>query len=155
MISQAYLFRSVQWNLSFWLIGIAASLAAPLAVPTELSGQGQSDSSDNTSTIVGDWRGESSCVVKPSGCRDEDSLYHFSRHEGKPGWFSLKGDKIVDGKPITMGTMDCSSDRGARTLQCQLPSGSIRFELKGDRMEGTMTLQDGTFWRRLSLGKVK
>ena len=27
---------------------------------------------------LGDWRGMSVCQVKPSGCRDEDSLYHFT-----------------------------------------------------------------------------
>jgi hypothetical protein len=149
------LFRNIQLGRCFRLVGIATSIVFLLTVSTELSGKRQSDVSDNLSTIVGDWRGESACVVRASGCRDEDSEYHFSRRQGKPGWLSLTGAKIVDGKPVTMGTLDCNFDLNTREMQCDLPSGVFRFEVKGDRLEGNMTLKDGTLWRRLSLRKVK
>src|SRR5690242_20202066 len=46
--------------------------------------------------LVGDWRGDSICVVRESACHDEDSLYHVSAMPEKAGWFLMKGDKIVD-----------------------------------------------------------
>jgi hypothetical protein len=34
----------------------------------------QTGSSPKPASPIGDWRGLSACQVKPSGCRDEDSL---------------------------------------------------------------------------------
>ncbi len=61
------------------------------------------------SSPLGDWSGESVFVVRDSACRDEDSLYHVAKLAGKPGWFSMKLDKIVDGKPVTMGAVSAAT----------------------------------------------
>jgi hypothetical protein len=103
------------------------------------------------SIAVGDWRGESICVVRESACHDEDSLYHVARLPEKPGWISMKLDKIVNGKPVTMGTMECSYDAVKQSLYCEFPRGQMRFTISGNKLEGTMTLSDGTLWRKLSL----
>jgi hypothetical protein len=103
--------------------------------------------------VAGDWRGESVCVVRESACHDEDSLYHVAKLPEKPGWVSMKLDKIVNGKPVTMGTMDCSYDAVRRSLMCNFPRGVMRFTVTGNKMEGTLTLADGTPWRKLSLKK--
>ena len=105
------------------------------------------------SSLLGDWRGESVCVVRDSACRDEDSLYHVTRLAGKPGWFSMKLDKIVDGKPVTMGTTECSDDSAKRILTCEFPRGVFRFTIQANKMAGTMNLTDGTLWRKISLSK--
>jgi len=105
------------------------------------------------SGLVGDWRGESVCVVRDSACRDEDSLYHLAKLAGKPGWFSMKLDKIVDGKPVTMGTTECSYDSAKRALTCEFPRGVFRFTIQANKMAGTMSLTDGTLWRKLALSK--
>src|SRR5258707_6628668 len=68
------------------------------------------------SGFVGDWRGDSICVVRESGFHNEDSLYHVTRLAEKPGWFSMKLDKIVDGKPVTMGTAEISNNSGKECL---------------------------------------
>lgn len=119
------------------------------SVPTESRAVSDSDAG-----LVGDWRGQSVCVVRESACRDEDSLYHVTRIEAKPGWFAMKLDKIVDGKPVTMGTTDCSFDSQKRALSCEFPCGVLRFALQGDKLVGTMTLTDGTLWRKISLAKA-
>jgi hypothetical protein len=103
---------------------------------------------------LGDWRGQSICVVRESACHDEDSLYHVTKLPDKPGWYSIKLDKIVEGKPVTMGTMDCAYGVGKQTLTCEFPRGVMRFTIAGDKMIGTMTLPDGTLWRKLSLKKT-
>ena len=64
-------------------------------------------SGPNDVALIGDWRGESICVVKPSACHDEESLYHVSPVPQKPGAFSLKADKIVNGRPVYMARVQC------------------------------------------------
>ena len=122
----------------------AARSDAPLAqqVPAE------------DSSLVGDWRGESICVVRESACHDEGSLYHVTRLAGKPGWFSMKLDKIVDGKPVTMGTTECRYDSAKRALTCEFPRGVFRFSIQANKMTGTMNLTDGTLWRKIALSKT-
>ena len=105
------------------------------------------------SGLVGDWRGDSVCVVRDSACRDEDSLYHVAKLAGKPGWFSMKLDKIVDTKPVTMGTTECSYDSAKRALTCEFPRGVFRFTIQANKMAGTMSLTDGTLWRKITLSK--
>lgn len=103
------------------------------------------------STVLGDWRGESVCVVRDSACHDEDSLYHVASLPEKPSWFAMKLDKIIDGKPVTMGTTECSYAPATQSLTCEFPRGIMRFTVIGDKMEGTMTLANGTLWRKLAL----
>src|SRR4029077_9965024 len=78
--------------------------------------QGPSLSAD---AVAGDWHGESICVVRESACRDEDSLYHLIRLAAKPGWYSMKLDKIVNGEPVTMGTQECGYDSIKKSLICE------------------------------------
>jgi len=105
------------------------------------------------SAVLGDWRGESICVVRESACRDEDYLYHVAKLDERPGRFSIKLDKIVDGKPVTMGTMECAYNSVKQALTCEFPRGVMRFIVNANKMEGTMTLPDGSLWRKLSLKK--
>ena len=110
--------------------------------------------SDKPNTPAGDWRGMSICQVKPSGCNDEDSLYHFRTVEKKPGTFELQADKIISGKPITMGTSQCTFDAAKSSLTCVVSErATLIFEIKGDEMQGVMK-RDTTIWRKLNLKRV-
>ena len=66
----------------------------------------------------------------------------------------MKGDKIVDGKAISMGAVECRYDAEKSVLTCELPGGVLRLTIHCNKMEGTMTLQDGTLWRKLALTKA-
>lgn len=123
--------------------------------PFSLSQAPTTGDKEVTSAIVGDWHGESVCVVKPGSCRDEESLYTFSICNQQPDRFILKADKIVDGKRITMGTPACICEFHEQSLQCRLPAAVIQFVVTANQMQGEMKLQDGTLWRKLSLKKVK
>jgi hypothetical protein len=103
--------------------------------------------------LVGNWRGDSICVVRPSACANEKSLYHIKKIGDQPNRFSMQGDKIVDGRPVAMGTADCIYAPDKRALTCELPSGSIHLTLRETRLEGTMHLSDGRLWRNISLKK--
>ena len=109
--------------------------------------------SADDSAAVGDWRGDSTCVVRESACHDEDSLYHVTKLAEKPGWFSMKLDKMVDGKPVTMGAVECSYDSAKRTLTCEFARGVFHLAIQDNKMTGTMNLTDGTLWRKLTLKK--
>ncbi len=102
--------------------------------------------------LVGDWRGNSICVVRPSSCVDEKALYHVKKL-GQPGRYSMQANKIVNDEPVNMGTTDCVFASEKQTLTCELPKGVIHLTLDGTRLEGTMHLADGTLWRNISLSK--
>jgi hypothetical protein len=102
--------------------------------------------------LVGDWRGDSICVVRPSACVDEKALYHVKKL-GQPDHYSMQADKIVNGEPVNMGTTDCVFASEKKRLTCELPKGAIHLALRGTQLEGTMNLADGTLWRNISLSK--
>ena len=114
---------------------VAVAALTILVSPRGEAAQSQPASSDDSS-VVGDWRGNSICVVRESACHDEDSLYHVARLAEKPGWFSVKLDKIVDGKPVTMGTVECSYDSGKKSISCDFPRGAFH-----------LTVQDNKKWK--------
>ena len=65
----------------------------------------------------------------------------------------MKLDKIVDGKPVTMGTVECSYDSAKRALTCEFPRGVFRFTIQANKMAGTVNLTDGTPWRKIAVNK--
>jgi len=99
--------------------------------------------------LVGDWRGDSICVVRPSACVDEKALYHVKKL-GQPDRYSMQADKIVNSEPVNMGTTDCVFAREKQTLTCELPKGAIHLALRGTHLDGSMNLADGTLWRNIS-----
>jgi hypothetical protein len=107
-------------------------------------------------TPVGTWRGDSKCLVTPSACRDEDSVYRITAIAQSQTKLTLTANKIVDGREISMGTSDCSFFPDSHVLKCPLPNGyTIRFELKADSLNGTMTRSDGTEWRKITLRRTR
>ena len=107
----------------------------------------------NQSSLFGDWRGDSICVVRPSACRDEKALYHVGEVRGKPDRVAITFSKIVDARPITLGTLECAYDQNKNTATCEYPTGVWAFEFKGNEMSGTLTLADKTLFRRVKLKK--
>ena len=104
----------------------------------------------DVSSLVGTWRGESLCTVKPSSCNDERVVYHIARGAAA-GTVTIQADKIVDGKALDMGTLDCTWDGAA--LTCLIPKGTFRFELAADHLRGTLKQADGTLFRKIDVKK--
>lgn len=103
------------------------------------------------SKIAGVWRGHSECTDKNSPCHDEVNVYRFTKVEGKSNSFSVTASKIVDGKEIVMGSGEWKYDEKKQTLECEKPP--IRMFVEGDKMEGALTLADGSVYRRIYLKK--
>ena len=103
------------------------------------------------SNLFGDWTGDSVCQVKNSPCHDEKVVYHISKGKGA-NHVSVSADKIVDGKPVNMGTIDFTYEPKEGTLVSD-DHGHWEFAIKGNRMEGTLSLPDKTLYRKVTLTK--
>ncbi len=124
-----------------------------LALST-IAGAVQSGSIDSLSAIVGTWRGHSVCLVKPSACTDEESVYRISIVNRGTAAVAIEANKVVDGKEVRMGVTECSYDLEKHRITCTLPNeNTLTFAVAGERLTGTMTLKDGTRWRTVTLQK--
>jgi hypothetical protein len=112
------------------------------------------------SKLVGNWSGESICVNKEKfpACNDEQVIYRVVMASGKKDTVTITADKIVNGKPDTMGTFDFVYDAQKRMLTSEFKNSRVHliFELavKCDTLEGTLsTLPDRTLVRRIKVKK--
>src|SRR5262249_51194951 len=101
--------------------------------------------------LVGDWRGDSICVVRPSACHDEKALYHVKKTGNAPNQYSIDADKIVDGKPEYMGTLECTYAPEKHALACSARNLVLNLTLEGNNLNGPMSLHDATLWRNITL----
>jgi hypothetical protein len=105
-----------------------------------------------TLSLAGNWAGESICTIKDSPCHDEKVIYHVTEPNAK-GDLKIQADKIVNGPPEDMGTLDCTFDQKASTVTCPMKNGEWKFSVKDDTMIGTLTLPDGRLYRRINVRK--
>jgi hypothetical protein len=106
------------------------------------------------SQITGTWRGTSECVQKESTCHAESNVYRFTELASKPGWFSGTGSKVLNGKEISMGTLEWQYEPKGHILESRNPNGVFRFVISADKIEGTLFLPDSTPYRRIRLTKI-
>lgn len=103
------------------------------------------------SSIFGDWTGESICQARDSACHDEKVVYHV-----KPGkqadMVTIDADRITDGKAVDMGALEFTYDKTAQTLVSET-SGHWLFKINWNKMDGTLTLANGTLFRKIALTK--
>jgi hypothetical protein len=133
---------------------ITAKVALIALLGSAASMRSRQVASASTIRPVGTWKGESTCLVRPSGCNDEDSVYRFSKAL-QENQVTLSANKIVNGKEINMGTGLCEYRAAKSVVECPLPNGStIHFDVAGDAMQGTMKLKDGKPWRNIRLRRT-
>jgi hypothetical protein len=130
---------------------LAVPVVGTAALAVADSGRGKTAPTDDLPALIGDWTGDSTCQVKQSACRDEKALYRIAQLSDRPGWVSITFDKIVDGRPVTMGALPCKDEDG--TLTCEYDRGVWKLAVKGNQMTGTLTTPDGTVFRRVTLKK--
>ena len=100
----------------------------------------------DVAAVVGTWRGESLCTVKPSACHDEEVVYHFARGAGRP---RSRGRRTSSSAASSenMGTIECTV--AADVVSCPIEKGVFRFVIDGKQLTGTLTLTDGQLFRRI------
>lgn len=78
-------------------------------------------------------------------------VYDIKSVPGKPQVMFVQADKVVDGKAITMGSGEWEYDAAGKTLMLRSAQRSWRLQLAQDRIEGVLTLADGTVFRKMTL----
>jgi hypothetical protein len=117
------------------------------------SGNGQ------TSSLAGDWTGDSICVGNNPSCHDEKVVYHISVDGADPTKVKIGADKIVNGQPEFMGDINLKYDAAKQTLIGDLQSARYRgvweFSVKGNVIEGTLSvfMPEKTVGRRIKVQK--
>src|SRR2546423_136212 len=93
-----------------------------------------------TTSLTGDWTGESICFGNNPSCHDEKVVYHISIDTADSTKVKIAADKIVDGKPEWMGDVYLKYDPAKQTLTGDLESsrfhGVWEFSIKGNIIEG-------------------
>jgi len=106
------------------------------------------------SQLVGDWKGASIVQVRDTPAKDETVVWHITKGR-EPGKLKIRADKIVNRKAITMGTLDFRYDKSQKAIICEYEQGTWRLAVKGDTMDGTLTLPDRAVLRRVKLQRSK
>lgn len=57
---------------------------------------------------------------------DEIIVYHVVK-AARPDAVTIIGNKVVDGKEVTMGGFDCTWDAPHKTLSCPIPRGTFVY----------------------------
>ena len=129
---------------SFLLALLSAVAASPSPTPRD--------------AVLGEWRGTSTCVdrAKHPACTDEVVVYHFRPKGDDPNAVVLAADKVVDGKVLPMGELDCQYDgtRGAwlSDFQNERVHNLWTFVVRGREIQGTLLdLPDRTLVRKVSV----
>jgi hypothetical protein len=102
--------------------------------------------------VAGAWEGTSLCTVPNSPCHDEHVVLHIKADLKDSSKFSIDADKIVNGEEEFMGTLSCVYTAAKSELYCDNP-GDWRFTITGDKMVGTLTLKNGTLYRKIDVQK--
>jgi|SRR5215472_13303725 len=112
-----------------------------------------------TSSLAGDWSGQSICGGGNPSCHDEYVVYHVSVDPLDANKVKIAADKIVDGKLEWMGDIWLKYDASKQTLTGDLQNtrfkGVWELVVKGDFIEGTLSIfnPDKTVGRRIRVQK--
>lgn len=112
--------------------------------------------------IVGTWSGSSICVDRQAApaCNDEQVIYEIHASPGKPDTVTVKADKVVDGKRVSMGDLEFTHDAksGGWTSEFETPRVHAlwRLTVRGAMLTGTLTmLPSRAVVRKIDLRKDK
>lgn len=103
------------------------------------------------SAIIGVWKGSSICQVQNTPCHDEIVVYYIAKDQGVDS-FSVKANKIIDGKEEEMGVLLFKLDRKNRRLISNDNGALWKFDLKNRELSGTLFYK-GIFYRIIKLTK--
>jgi hypothetical protein len=128
-------------------LALLGGMLAVAAHSTRVKAAAQDDAA-----LVGTWKGESLCQVKDSPCNDEKVVYKIARAK-ESGKVNIRADKIVDGRPVTMGVGDWDYNKEKNTLTLVIPRGVWKLTINASKIDGILTLSDKTIYRRMWLKK--
>jgi len=136
----------------FPLIAVIMAMLGTALFAIDHNASGRIKFARDEAQLIGNWTGDSICLVKNSPCRDEKVIYHITKGSDL-NHVIVSADKIVDGKPVNMGALDYTYDRKNGSLLNETEGRIWKFIVKGNTIEGTLTLPDKTVYRRVTLKK--
>ena len=95
---------------------------------------------------IGVWRGTSICLVHPSPCHDEITVYRITGAAGRDS-ISMDARKMVNGQEEPMGVLACRLAEGGASFSCPMRNGVWRFAIRRDSLIGELRLPDDTKFR--------
>jgi hypothetical protein len=110
----------------------------------------------DNSEIFGAWEGEAKCTVPDSPCRDEHVIYEIAAKDASGG-LKMDGYKVVNGERVFMGTLRCEYRAAKKVLGCTSrgkDSDDWEYKLSCDTLEGTLTINGRTLYRKITAKKV-
>jgi hypothetical protein len=102
---------------------------------------------------IGNWYGDSVCQIADSPCKTEKVVYRIIQMDENK--FAMQADKIINKRPEYMGTIEFQLDAATNTLTGKYRDDVWKFTLTGQDMEGTLTLGNGTLYRKIKVTKVE
>jgi hypothetical protein len=96
--------------------------------------------------FIGTWHGTSTCLVRPSACNDEITVYRITAMKAADS-VSVDARKIVNGKEEEMGVLDCRATAPSGRIACSFPRGVWYFSVRNDSLTGELRLPDNTRFR--------
>ena len=79
-------------------------------------------------------------------------IYRISEPNSK-GDLKIQADKVVNGQPVDMGTLDCNFNASSAKLICKMSNGIWEFAVTDEKMTGTLKLTDGRLFRNIQVTK--
>ena len=89
-------------RLTLFRVLIVSAVVSP-ASPTLLDRSGAIAGKQPAPSVIGTWKGDSTCRENRPACKNEVVVYRFEAVAGKPDVILWFADKIVDGKREPMG----------------------------------------------------
>lgn len=125
------------------------SCLASLVAVGGLARRGPAQATAGAADPVGVWRGTSTCLVRPSPCKDEVVVYRITRSTSDKASDSVSMDarKIVNGQEEEMGVLACQLATNGSTLTCAIRNALWRFTVRRDSLVGELRLSDSTKFR--------
>jgi hypothetical protein len=142
--------------MRYWRIPVAGFFLVACLARGEGQGRGSVDE------IVGTWSGSSTCVDRQAApaCNDEQVVYEISATPGKPDTVTVKADKVLDGKRVSMGDLEFARDAKSGSWTSELETPRVhalwRLTVHGTTLTGTLTLlPSNAVVRKIDLRKDK
>jgi hypothetical protein len=95
-------------------------------------------------SVLGTWKGESSCTGNRPACKNEVVVYRFEAIPGKSDVVLQFADKIIEGQRVPMGKLEFQYNEKTGELSSDFTRGQThglwQFKLSGETMVGTLVL---------------
>jgi len=125
-------------KLRFVFVAIAAAVAIARRSPAQAATE--------TTNAVGEWRGTSTCLVRPSPCKDEVVVYRITRLHASDS-VSIDARKVVHAREEEMGILSCRLATSGASITCAMKNGVWRLTVQRDSLVGELRLPDDTKFR--------